>query len=219
MLLIFHFSGIERYIYSLAQGVASWPAGILSPTWLWAPLRVLLSCEWMCHKQRLLKYACVVGLAILPFGDLLWEEHALGSPCPFSLGPRINSGGADLYNPAARSQAQQTHSLYVQTCRWLLLLVTSCVVGCYRALQWQRCLLQRASLCCVVKSRGIEAFSSVWMLSHHLLALLSWAVFCILGLSSVKWENHLPPRNILEIRCMHVNYFEQCQADSVCLCF
>ena len=50
------------------------------------------------------------------------------------------------------------------------------------------------------------------MLIHHLLARLSWA--CFSRFFSVKWEYHLTPRNIIKIRCMHVSYFEQLQADS-----
>ena len=54
------------------------------------------------------------------------------------------------------------------------------------------------------------------MLIHHLLARLSWACFSLLNFRffSVKWEYHLTPRNIIKVRCMHVSYFEQLQADS-----
>lgn len=41
----------------------------------------------------------------------IYPEHALGSYCSFSLGPRTNSHGAVVYKPAARRQAQQTYSL------------------------------------------------------------------------------------------------------------
>lgn len=64
----------------------------------------------MCHKQRL-EYACAVGLDILHFGDLLWEEHAFLSS--HWLGPRTHSCEANLYKPTARSQ---TH-IYLQACK------------------------------------------------------------------------------------------------------
>lgn len=70
----------------------------------------------MCHEQRLKIHFC--RFKVLYFDHLPWEEHAQGSYCLFTLGPRANPCGAGICKPAAWSQDQQTHILPLDLQMW-----------------------------------------------------------------------------------------------------
>ena len=80
-----------------------------------------------------LKRHCTFPFALLCYCDLPWHRHALGSCCPFSLGPRIPTCGTDLkpnrsWSLAWPSQGQPRSTKPYPTDRWTNRKINVC--GC-----------------------------------------------------------------------------------------
>ena len=114
------------------------------------PLLTLGSALWLIELQE-----CVPsrGWNMLLFGDLSGEALPSVATAHLAWVPECTLVELTYINlqPEAKSSSPR---VYLQTCRWSLLVVSSCV-GLVSEHVWQWRLLQGAGLCCGVKSGGI----------------------------------------------------------------
>ena len=122
-LLTFHSSGTEGYFNSLAP--ASWPHGPQRcfPSFNFGLSSVAYWASGMCPKQRL-KHTVV--------GDLSGEALPSVATAHLAWVPECTLVELTYMNlqPEAKSSSPR---VYLQTCRWPLMVIASCVGTCFRA--------------------------------------------------------------------------------------